>query len=74
MDRSDYENKIQKILKDTKTYETIKKDTITTFKNKLINTLKEWKKECRIYQPLYRQIFPTSDQPPKFYCLPKINR
>ena len=60
MDRSDYEDKIQNILKDTKTYEPLKKDPTTTFKNKRINTLKEWKKEGRISQPLYRQIYPTS--------------
>ena len=74
MDRSDYENKIKNILSDTKTYEPLKKDPTTTFKNKLINTLKEWKKEGRISQNLYRQIYPTSDQPPKFYGLPKIHK
>ena len=74
MDRSDYENKIQNILKDTKTYEPLKKDPTTTFKNKLINTLKEWKKEGRISKILYKQIYPTSDQPPKFYGLPKIHK
>ena len=74
LDRSEYENKIQNILKDTKTYEPLKKDPTTAYKNKLINTLKNWKKEGRISQALYRQIYPTSDQPPKFYGLPKIHK
>ena len=74
LDKSDYENKIQNLLSDTKTYEILKKDPTNSVKNQLINTLKKWKKEGTISQQLYKKIYPTSDQPPKFYGLPKIHK
>ena len=63
LDRSDYEDKISNLLKDTKTYEPLNKDPTTTVKTKLINTLKSWKKEGKIFTVLYRQIYPTLDHP-----------
>ena len=57
-----------------KTYELLKKDPTTTVKNKLINQLKIWKKEGNISDELYKKVYPTSDQAPKFYGLPKIHK
>ena len=74
LDRSEYDSKITKILDDTKTYEKLSKDPTTTFKNKLINILKPWKKEESISKNLSRQLYPTSYQAPKFYGLPKIHK
>ena len=74
LNKSDYEDKINGILSDTKTYEPLKKDPTTTIKNKLINILKPWKKEGSISKPLCRQLYPTTDQAPKFYGLPKIHK
>ena len=74
LDRSEYENKIQKLLEDKKTYELLKKDPTTTVKNKLLNIMKKWKKEGTLSQELYKQIYPTSDLAPKFYGLPKIHK
>ena len=74
LDRTEYEEKIGKLLSDQKTYELLKKDPTTTVKNKLINQLKTWKKEGTITPELYKQVYPTSEQAPKFYGLPKIHK
>ena len=74
IDKTDYQDKVQAILADTKTYELLKKDPTVTYKNKLINILKEIKKEGNIPTPLYRQLYPTANQAPRFYGLPKIHK
>ena len=74
LDKSEYETKINNILSDTKTYETLKKDPTPNFKNKLINIIKPWKKDESVSKGLYRQLYPTSDQAPRFYGLPKIHK
>ena len=74
LDKSDYESKMQNLLSDTKTYEVLKKDPTPSVKNKILTTLKTWKKEGTISQSFYRQVYPTSDLPPKFYGLPKIHK
>ena len=70
LDKSDYFGKVDKILNDKKTYQILKKNPTTTFKNRLINILRNIKKESNISQTLYRQLYPTSDQAPRFYGLP----
>ena len=74
LDKKEYEEKASKILEDKKTYEILKKDPTNTFKNKLINILKTMNKEGNISQILYRQLYPTSYQAPRFYGLPKIHK
>lgn len=74
LDKIDYENKEQDILADRKTYEPLKKDPTTMYRNKLIDILKGWKKEGNISTPVYRQLYPTSHQAPRFYGLPKIHK
>ena len=74
LDKKDYNSKIEAILNDTKTYQPLKKDPTTSIKNKLINILKPWKKDGSVSKPLCRQLYPTTDQAPKFYGLPKIHK
>ena len=74
LDRKEYEQKIETLLSDQKTYELLKKDPTTTVKNKLINQLKTWKKEGTISNDLYKKIYPTFDQAPKFYGILKIHK
>ena len=71
---SDYKEKLHKLLDDRSVYEVLKKDPTTSYKNKLINTLKSWKKDGTISDQLYHKIYPTSEEVPKFYGLPKIHK
>ncbi|XP_068707249.1 uncharacterized protein [Montipora foliosa] len=59
---------------DTNTYEKLTSDPTRAIKNKLIQTLKEWRKEERIPNYLYNQLCPTAENVPKFYGLPKIHK
>ena len=60
-------------MNDKKTYEILKKNPTNTFKNRLIAILRNIKKETNIHQTLYHQLYPTSDQAPRFYVL-KIHK
>ena len=62
------------LLDDTNTYEKLTSDPSKAIKNKLIQTLKEWRKEERIPNYLYNQLYPTAENVPKFYGLPKIHK
>ena len=74
MNTADYKTKIQTLLSDKKTYEILKKDPTVTYKNKLINILRKWKREKSITDGLYHRLYPTSENVPKFYGLPKIHK
>ena len=74
MDTTVYKDKLKTILDDSQTYEILKKDPTTTYKNKLINLLKEWEKNGKIPKPLYYNLYPTSEEAPKMYGLPKIHK
>ena len=74
MDKEDYTNKAQTLLQDTNTYKVLKKDPPSQLKNKLINTLKDIKQSGGLSMNKYKQLYPTSAVPPKFYGLPKIHK
>ena len=74
LDKQVYHDKLQTLLNDSHTYEVLKKDPTTTYKNKLINLLKDWEKNDKIPKPLYYNLYPTSEEPPKMYGLPKIHK
>ncbi|XP_068720552.1 uncharacterized protein [Montipora capricornis] len=65
---------VKALLDDTNTYEKRTSDPTRAIKNKLIQTLKEWRKEKRIPNYLYNQLYPTAENVPKFYGLPKIHK
>ena len=52
----------------------LKKDPTSKYKNKLVNILRSWNTAKKISPQLYRKIYPTSEQIPKFYGLPKIHK
>ena len=69
----DYTNKAQALLQDTNTYKVLKKDPTSHLKNKLITLLKDIKQTGGLSTNKYKQLYPTSAVPPKFYGLPKIH-
>ena len=74
MDRTEYNNKAQKLLEDRATYKEIKTDPTNKLKNKFINLLNKTKAEGGITDQLYKKMYPTRAVAPKFYGLPKIHK
>ena len=74
MDQQDYTDKTQALLQDTNTYKVLPKDPTSQLKNKLINLLKDIKQTGGLSTQKYKQLYPTSAVPPKFYGLPKIHK
>ena len=74
MDQQDYINKAQTLLQDTNTYKVLPKDPTSHIKNKLITLLKDIKQTGGLSTQKYKQLYPTSAVPPKFYGLPKIHK
>ena len=74
MDQQDYNNKAQALLQDTNTYKVLNKDPTPQLKNKLINLLKDIKQSGGLSIQKYKQLYPTSAVPPRFYGLPKIHK
>ena len=58
----------------TKTNTKLKKDPSAKYKNELISILKETKKLGVISVELHKKPYPTCDQPPCFYGLPKLHK
>ena len=74
MDKEDYTNKAHTLLQDTNTYKVLKKDPNSNLINKLITLLKDIKQTEGLSTNKYKQLYPTSAVPPKFYGLPKIHK
>ena len=74
MDQQDYNNKAQALLQDTNTYRVLSKDPTSQLKNKLITLLKNIKLSGGLSTQKYKQLYPTSAVPPKFYGLPKTHK
>ena len=74
MDQQDYTNKAQALLQDTNTYKVLPKDPTSQLKNKLITLLKDIKQTGGLTIQKYKQLYPTSAVPSKFYGLPKIHK
>ena len=58
----------------TGVYEVLKKHPTTTYKNRLVKNLREWKREGTISDSVYHNIYSNSEDVPKFYGLPKIHK
>ena len=74
MDKEDYTDKALSLLADTSTYSIINKDPTTNLKNKLVETVRDIKKQGGLSDCSYRRVYPTSAVPLKFYSLPKIHK
>ncbi|XP_072050079.1 uncharacterized protein [Amphiura filiformis] len=71
----EYNRKCEKLLSDTNTYKNLgKKDPTSKYKKQLTSVLLEIEKEGGINRVEYRQLYPTTETPPKFYGLPKIHK
>ena len=74
MDQQDYTNKAQALQQDTNTYKIINKDPTSRLKKKLVKTLRHIKQTGGLNNIKYKQSYPISAVPPKFYGLPKIHK
>ena len=73
MDKEDYINKSQDLLKED-TYRVIPEDPTSKQKNKLILLLKKIKNEGGISEEKYKNMYPTGAGISKFYGLPKVHK
>ena len=74
MDRPAYVEKCNNMLKDTHTYKKLKKDPTTKYKKELSEFIRELKQKEEIDFVLSRQLYHTTEIPPKFYGLPKVHK
>ena len=74
IDQQDYTKKAQALLQYTNTYKIINMDPNKRLKNKLIQMLRDIKQIGGLNNIKYKQLYPTSAVPPKFYSLPKIHK
>ncbi|XP_078352286.1 uncharacterized protein LOC144636970 [Oculina patagonica] len=70
LNKQDYHTKVKALLDDTNTYEKLTSNPTGSIKNKLIQTLRNWRRERKIPGYLYNQLYPTAENVPKFYGLP----
>lgn len=56
------------------TYTKIQRDPTQKYKKQLVGILSNLKEKGELNENLYRQIYPTTESPPKFYGLPKIHK
>ena len=61
-------------LGDEKTYKKLKGDTTWKFKGELVSILKDFKERRVITLDLHEKLYPTVDQPQRFYGLPKVHK
>ena len=74
MNTEDYDSKAKSLLEDTRTYQPLKKDPTKGFKRQLVQLLQELKTSNAISQQQYYYLYPTAEDIPKFYGLPKIHK
>ncbi|XP_072021450.1 uncharacterized protein [Amphiura filiformis] len=74
LDKEDYEEKVNIMLNDDKTYEKLKNDPTARYKKKLVSLLTRFKKEEKITVKEYWKLYPTVENTPRMYCTPKIHK
>ena len=74
MDKTEYTNKCNALLSDIKTYKKLKLDPTSKYKKEIVSALKGLKDRKIITTDLHRNLYPTVDQPPRFYGLPKVHK
>ena len=75
LDTGEYKQKCENLLKDTATYKNLgSKDPTSKYSKELVNVLQELEKEGGINREEYRELYPTTEAPPKFYGLPKVHK
>ena len=74
MDRPASVEKCNNMLKDTYTYKKLTKDPTSKYKKELSEFIRELKQKEERDFVLSRQLYPTTETPPKFYGLPKKDK
>jgi hypothetical protein len=72
--KEEYLEKCQDLLKDEKTYVKLKVDPTNKYKKDLVSILKDLKDRDVTTPALHKKLYPTCDQPPRFYGLPKVHK
>jgi len=66
MDKTEYKSKCDTMLQDSNTYKKLKRDPTNKFKKEFSECLKEMKDDKTIDWKLHKQLYPTTDSPPKW--------
>ena len=74
LNKKEYHSKCQTPLADAKTYKKLKTDPTNKYKKEFAIALRDLKDRNVIDQALHAKLYPTCDQPPRFYGLPKIHK
>ena len=75
MNKKDYQSKVTTLLSDTKTYEKLKSDPTQKYKKELSEYLKQLRDNDKaIDWKLWKELYPTTEAPPKLYGLPKVHK
>ena len=74
MDTQEYENKVNIMLQDERTYEQLPSDPTPKYKHQLISILSNLRKDNKLTEAEYRFFYPTSETTPQLYCTPKIHK
>ncbi|XP_072039314.1 uncharacterized protein [Amphiura filiformis] len=74
MQADEYEQKLQGMLSDEKTYEQLDRDPTPRYKRQLVGILSRLKKEEKITKSQYDHLFPTAENVPRIYGTPKIHK
>ena len=72
IDASEYEDKINEMLSDERTYEKLPTDPTQRYKRELVAILSRLKKENKINKSQYDLLYPTAENIPRIYGTPKI--
>jgi len=70
-DRSDYDQVILKIINDTSKFRPVKEDPSLIRDGRLQHLLQKLKKDGRLENVVYENIYPKGSQPARVYGLPK---
>jgi hypothetical protein len=74
MDAGEYEEKLNDMLSDERTYEQLDSDPTQRYKRELVAILTRLKKEDKITRSQYDLLFPTAENIPRIYGTPKIHK
>lgn len=74
MNSVDYENKMNDILNDKKTYKLVKLDPTNTYQKKNNDLIKSWQHNDYISPSLAKSLITHNAVPPKIYGLPKLHK
>ena len=62
------------MLNDERTYEKLEKDPTPKYKRKLVGMLQNLKKENKITDGQYKELFDTAENVPHIYATPKVHK